>query len=467
VVNNDTVIVSAVEDGESKLYLYSIANLNRLVKTIRLKDFSRIGQVVSYQDNVVLINGQKYGDKNYVYYLLNLDDESVKQFTFSSLQNSMDAGAALSPDKMYFAFIRRGLEYQVQVLRADDKTLQAEELFDIRKVPADEVNLLWLDNQQLLINGGNQFKLLNIANGSKLDIPISERFSSLGRDQAGNLFGLLKQPQKSTFYQVQLTDLNSIQRYFSFNGLAINLSYSQTPNKLWLVEKDKTGYLLQQYDPDSGEKKFYFKSNEPFTVIADEHNTTNVLLWFNNKQLRMLDHRSGKLTDISDVNQKISFATFADDKNIFFTEKIGEEWQINAFDKTSLSQSYVLKGYRLILPWNQQFIAADAKGKFYLLDQHYQLVKQLPLKIDFNLMHQVSLHGNKLIAANIGVDSHWRLTMLDLVSEQYQHQVSNTLPIKTTFSFNNDATTAILMIENDHENQLVNLGYNLVIAKFH
>ena len=197
-------------------------------------------------------------------------------------------------------------------------------------------------------------------------------------------------------------------------------------------------------------------------MIEDEQNAANLLLLFNNKQLKLLDHRSGKLTDISDINQKIDFSTFAADKKvIFFSEKIGNQWQVNVFDRQLLVQRPLLKGYRLILPWNQQFIAADATGQFYLLDQQYQNVKQLQLKIDFKFMHQVSLRDNKLIAANIGVDSHWRLAILDLISGRHRQQVINNLPIKTKFSFNNEGNSAIVIIDNIHENQLVNVGYNL------
>ena len=460
VVNNEIVVVSAVEDGESKLYLYAIANLNQATKVIKLQDFSRIGQVVSYQDNVVMIFGQKHGDKNAVYYLLNLDDETVQQFTFSSLKNSIDLAATLSPDHQYFAFIRRGVDYQVQILRTADKSLLAEELYEFGMVPNDELNLLWLDNQRLLINIGSKFEILNVVNGTKQELPQSERFSSLGRDQAGNLFGLLKQPQKNTFYQVQLTDLSSIQRYYSFNGQAISLNYSQAPNRLWLVEKDQTGYLLQQYHPKTGEKKLYFKSKEPFSVIDDQPHSAYLLLQFNHNQLKMLNYDSGQLTEISDINQKIRFATFTGDNNVFFSERIGEELQINVFDRQSLAQTSLIKGYRLILPWNQQFVAADAAGQLYLLNHHHQPMKSLKLGIDFKLRHQVGLRGNTLILANIGVDSLWRLTTLDLVSEQLQHQVSNTLPIKTSFSFNNDGTAALLTVENSLESQLVKIGYN-------
>ena len=461
VLNNDTVIVSAIEDDKWKLYLYSIANLHRAIKTIDLKDFTVIGQVVPYQNNIVLINGQKIGDKNTVYYLLNLDDQSVKQFTFSSLQSSIDGMAALSPDKKYFAFIRRGTDFHVQVLGVDDKTLLAEQRFDTRRVPGDEVNLVWVNNQQLLINGGSEFKLLDIAKGTEMDLPVTERFSSLGRDQAGQLFGLLKQPQKRSFYQVQLSDLNSIQRYFSFDGQAVSLKYSQTPHKLWLVEKDQTSYQLYLYHPETGDKKLYFKSNELFAVVADSPNAADLILMFNDKQLKMLDLEHGQLTNISDINQSVELPTLtSDNKVVFFTEKIGDEWQVIAFDKSASSQRRILQGYRLFLPWKNQFIAVDAKGQFFLLDQQYQVLKLLPLNIDFNLLYQVSLHGNKLITANIGVDSHWKLATLDLVSEQIQHQVITTLPIKTKFSFNHEGSAAIVSVENDHENQLVKLGYN-------
>ena len=103
-VNDDTVVVSIVEGGESKLYLYLIANLNTAIKTIKLESLSRIGQVIPYHGNAVLINGQKNGTNNFFYYILNLDDETLKQFTFSSQSNSTDFNAAFSPDKQYFSF---------------------------------------------------------------------------------------------------------------------------------------------------------------------------------------------------------------------------------------------------------------------------------------------------------------------------------------------------------------------------
>lgn len=455
-INNENVVVSAVENGESKLHFYSIANLEKSIKRITLKDFSFIGQVVSYEDKLVLINGQKKTDKNLVYYLLNIDDETFDQFTYSSVPNSIDAGAVISPDKKHFAFIRRAENYHVQVLRSNDKARVAEEFFDIAQVPTDEINLVWLDNGQLLINGGNKFKIINVTNSSISDIPISTRFSGLGRDEKGNLFGLIKQPLKSTFYEVKLNDLSSIQRYFSFNGQALDLSYSQTPDKFWLVEKTASGYELQQYNPDNGEKNLHFKSQERFTVIAEKKETANLLVQFNSKKIKMLDYAKGKLTDISDINQQISYATFAEDKNlIFFTEQIGDEWHVNSFDLQSTSQRRILKGYRLLLPWRNQFIVADAKGTFFLLNKHYEQVKQLPLTIEFNLLHQVSLRGEKLIAANIGVDSNWKLMTLDLVSGEYQQQVTNSLPIQTTLSFNNEGTGVIVAVDNSHENQLV------------
>jgi len=461
VVNNDTVVVSTVENGQANLHLYSIANLEKPVKIIQLKEFLLIGQAVSYQDKVILINGQKKDEKNCVYYLLDLDDETTKQFTFNPRQNSIDLNVVFSPDKKYFALIRSDSIHQVQVYRTVDKVLLLEELFEVRKVSVDELNLVWIDNNRLLINYGDKSKQLNISTKTKLELPMSERFSGLGRDNAGNLFGLLKQPQKKIFYQAQLGELGSIQRYYSFTGQAVSLSYSQTPEKLWLVEQDGNSHQLHHYHPDTGDKKFYLKSNEPFSVVGEDHNATYLLLWFNYKQLKMLNQKNGKLTDISDVSQKIGFATFAtDDSVIFFAEKIGDLWQVNAFDRKTLTQSRILKGYRLLLPWKQQFIVADVKGQFYLLDQHYQLVNQLQLQIDFNLRHQVSLHGNKLIAANIGVDSNWRLATLNLISGQYHQQVTNTLPIKTQFSFNKDGSAAVVVTGNDHENQLVKIGYN-------
>ncbi|OBP13347.1 hypothetical protein A5320_18720 [Rheinheimera sp. SA_1] len=187
------------------------------------------------------------------------------------------------------------------------------------------------------------------------------------------------------------------------------------------------------------------------------------MLLFHKKQLKLLDKNTGELTVISDVNQRVRFpAPAADDKIIFFAELIGEDWQINAFNRETKSQSLVVKGYRVLLPWQKQFIAADAKGAFYLLDSQYQLVRQLPLEIDLTARHQINLRGNKLIVAytNINHASNWSLAELDLVTDHLQlHPIEN-LPVKTVFSIDKDGSGIIISVGNDHESQLVKFGYN-------
>ncbi|OBP13346.1 hypothetical protein A5320_18715 [Rheinheimera sp. SA_1] len=232
IVNNDTVLLSTSGDNQVTLYLYSISNLNTPVKMIQLKDFYQIVQATSYRDQVVLINGQKIGEKNVLYYLLNLEEETLEQVTFSSSQNSVDLSAAYSPDKKHYALIRADTGVHVQVYRTDNRELLRQESFERGQLSFDEMHLLWLNNEQLLFNYGDKLEELNVVSGIKLTIPASERFSGFGRDVAGNLFGLLKRPQKKSFYQVQFSDLNSIQQYFSFPGQAVSLDYSQTSEKL-------------------------------------------------------------------------------------------------------------------------------------------------------------------------------------------------------------------------------------------
>jgi DNA-binding winged helix-turn-helix (wHTH) protein len=462
IVNNDTVLLSTSGDNQVTLYLYSISNLNTPVKMIQLKDFYQIVQATSYQDQVVLINGQKIGEKNVLYYLLNLEEETLEQVTFSSSQNSVDLSATYSPDKKHYALIRADTGVHVQVYRTDNRELLRQESFERGQLSFDEMHLLWLNNGQLLFNYGDKLEELNVVSGIKSTIPVSERFSGFGRDVAGNLFGLLKRPQKKSFYQVQFSDLNAIQQYFSFPGQAVSLDYSQTSEKLWLIEQDQTGFQLHHYHPVSGDKKRYFEASERFSLAAEGHDGSYLLL-FHKKQLKLLDKNTGELSVISDVNQRVRFpAPAADDKIIFFAELIGEDWQINAFNRETKSQSLVVKGYRVLLPWQKQFIAADAKGAFYLLDSQYQLVRQLPLEIDLTARHQINLRGNKLIVAytNINHASNWSLAELDLVTDHLQlHPIEN-LPVKTVFSIDKDGSGIIISVGNDHESQLVKFGYN-------
>ena len=80
-------------------------------------------------------------------------------------------------------------------------------------------------------------------------------------------------------------------------------------------------------NPETGNKRLYFKSKEPFTVISEEPDMA-LLLLFNNKQIKLLDHNRETLIDISDVNQKIGFSTFSRNKRRSFIHR--KNWRYMA-----------------------------------------------------------------------------------------------------------------------------------------
>jgi DNA-binding winged helix-turn-helix (wHTH) protein len=461
ILNDDTLFISAGNEDDANLFIYSMTNLNKPIKMIKPQEFKVIAQAVPFDGQSVLVNGKKKNEKNMVYYLFNMDTEVFTQFTFSSNSNSSDYNLVLSPDKKHFAQIRTDSVNQVQVYRLADKKLIFQGVVEVKKLTGDELNLAWLDNHRLLINTGEKTKQLNIDSGTYIDFSGSERFGAFARDHTGQVFGLLKSPQTVTYYQFQWSQPDYAKRYFTFSKPPLSLSYSKTPNYLWLVEPHQNSYQLNHYQPDIGEKKTYYTANESFKVLAEGHLAAELLLGSPQKQLQLLDTATGQVTQIADVNQKVSFARFSiDGKEIFFTEKIGEEWQVNVFDRKTMAQGILVKGYRVFLPWQQQFIAANDKGQFFLLDREYQVVKPLPLKLNFTIRHQIELRGNQLIAANLSLDSNWRFFTLDLVTNDYQQHVASTLPIKTFFSFSYDAQTAIAIVENHLDSELVELDFN-------
>ncbi len=456
--NNNTLAISSFEDGKAKLYLYGVTDLKTPVRTLELNELSDIGQAVPYKDQFVLLNGRRKGEHNGLYYLLDTETAALTQFTYSSVPGSVDFGAVLSPDKHHLALIRSDASHSVQIYRVADKKLIAQESFAKGAVVADELNLMWLNAEELLINFADKHKKLNIQSGVMTALPWHERFTGFGRDAAGNYFGLLLKPQNRDFFQVQLADLTTVQRYFSFNAQALNLSYGRTPGQLWLVEQAKSAYQLFRFFPQTGEKKLSLEQAQPFVVLAE---TPDYLLLLQQYQLKLLDLHSSELKNISFENQQVHYATpVLNGEQIIFSEQIGDEWLVNIYNRKSNSQSRVLKGYRLLLPWRNQYVASDATGKFYLLDAHYQPIKTLPLTLNVAHRHQVGLYGDKLMTTNLMADGNWALASLNLVTQDYQRQLSSTLPIKSQFSFNNDASSVIITTQNEVVNQLVRLGYN-------
>ncbi|MFN6972738.1 MAG: hypothetical protein ACK4NN_17870, partial [Rheinheimera sp.] len=203
-----------------------------------------------------------------------------------------------------------------------------------------------------------------------------------------------------------------------------------------------------------------YSANYSFRVTAESLQTSELLLGSSQKQLQLLDRTTGQVTQIADINQKVRHASFAaDGKDIYFTEQIGEQWQVNVFERQTMAQRMLVKGYRVFLPWQQQFIAANDQGQFFILDSDYQVVKPLQLKLDFRVRYQLSLQGNQLFAANIDyANTNWRFYELDLISEQYQEYPATTLPIKTRISFSYDGKAAIAIVDNHLDSELVELN---------
>jgi DNA-binding winged helix-turn-helix (wHTH) protein len=461
-LDNETLFISAMKGDDAWLLIYSMTNLNKPAKMIKPQDFRGIGPAVSYQGQLVLVNGKKKNEQSAAYYLLNLDTATFTQFTFSSSPDSQDHYLVISPDKQHFAFIRKDAGYKIQVYRVADNTLQRDEVIEDRRLMGDELHLAWLDNHRLLISAGDKTKQLNIVSGLNTDLTGTNRFSSLARDASGQLFGLLKQPQTTTFYQFQWSQPDFAQRYFTFEKPPHRLDFSRTPDHLWLVEQHQNSYQLNHYQPDTGEKKTYYSASEPFRVTAESMQTSELLLGSLQNQLQLLDRTTGQVTQIAGIDQTVAFASFAaDGKDIYFTEQIGEQWQVNVFERQTMAQRILVKGYRVFLPWQQQFIAANDQGQFFVLDRDYQVVKPLQLKLDFSIRNQLSLQGNRLFAANIDYAStNWRFFELDLISERYQEYPSTTLPIKTRISFSYDGKAAIAIVDNHLDSQLVELNFD-------
>jgi DNA-binding winged helix-turn-helix (wHTH) protein len=300
IINNDKLFFLATTSDGVSAFIYAITNLNTPVKMIKLNEFEGFGQAVSFQEPLVFVSGQKKNDKATLYYLLNMDTETVTQFTFSTSSNSTDAGLVVSPDKKHFALIRRDFRLKIQVYRVADKKLLHEEVIANKQLTFDDLHLAWLDDKRLLINAGDKTKQFNILSGLQTEFLGGERFNALTRDASGQLFGLLKPPQTSTFYQFQWSQPDLAKRYFNFEKPPLSLNYSRTPNHLWLVESHKNSYQLSHYQPDTGEKKTYYTANESFKVLAEGQHALELLLLSENGQLQLLDKVAGKITTISD-----------------------------------------------------------------------------------------------------------------------------------------------------------------------
>ena len=415
-----SIIYSAMHDSGSQLYLQQLDDLSQPPRRIESSDFILVGHYLVLNDDQVLIAAMSEPNTSLSYYLYHLKQDSWRPFSVSSQRDTYDISARLSPDGQQIAMLRRNAAtVMAQVLLFDASSHEFLQQFPLA---ADFHSVEWLDEQQLLLARVGEPKLYRFdLDSQQLDkVAIAAPWQQLKRSNSGDWFGITSPTAESgRFYRQNLVLPARPERLFNLPDSAGQLTFSQQASWYWLVEQHGQQSMLFQYHAQSGEKVQVYVAPESLRVIQQQAEKLLIFL-LKQERLAVLDTSSGALHYLTSAQQKVDrHQAYMTDNAVYFGEERSGRWQVSRYDLVQNQQETLLPGYRFLAPWQQQYIALDQQGQYWLLTADLAPVKPLPLQVRQDLFPVRSMLVNdQLIAVTRQPDLGYYAYQLDLATMQ-------------------------------------------------
>lgn len=456
-VGNKLAAVS-YSNGVASLYLNTEDSIFSDFSKVELSGYPLMEKAVALDANTVLLNLAESHNSALLYYIYNLTEQSIAQFSFSNNNSVRDYNAVKSPSGQQLALTRWDASNKlrsIQVYRLDTAELIADwPLPSTAKITAME----WLNETDLLLATGTELKELNLKNGF-LKKPIHIQINGLVRDATGKLFALQNENSSLQVYETTIPYDEAFTRRFQLGDAVEQFYFSETDEHYWLVEYQEGNYTLSRYTA-TGKTKLVFQSDNFFRVL-DQVPDKPLLLVRHNWQLQLLNTESGELIPVSIKTQSIEHASFSlDASKVYFAENVAGKWHINLFDLNTRLQHRLLDGYRVLLPYGNKYIAVTEMGNVRVLDQDWGIERDLPFSLNLRNTYRLFVRNNTLIVVNRLDSSDWLLMQYDLINKNLVKNVVKSNQLGTEVSVGKDGRKLLYVKDKEASSKLVFLGYN-------
>lgn len=436
-VQNDKQLLYGSAGEQHAFYLQPLPDLSLPARQIDTSEFALIGYPVALGDNEILFSASRNLTESLTYYRYNILTEQWTPFSYNHRAGQGDMKARVSADGQKLALMRVNFSSDVltQILIFDVSS--AELLKDI-SFPQYFFNLEWLSDNQLVLTSPNFDRFLyqlDIETEQLDKVDTSTAFAELRRSKHGDWFAIYAPNVQAPRFNLTLLDWQgSNQRIFSLPERPLSMTFSQQQNHYWLVERDEEQFNLFLYNGADGNKTKLFSHPERFRVL-DQHPEQALLLLRIQNRLALLNTETGEYQYISSSQQDVFDGHFQQaDNAINFTEQVSGKWQVSRFDLQQQRQTILLRGYRYLAAWQQQYVAVDQQGQFWLLAADYSAVQKLPLQLGEDISHmRVFLQQDNVIAINYTTELTWQLSQLDLVTRELQQTELPVRPVRSAW----------------------------------
>ena len=456
-VSNKLAAVS-YSNGVASLYLNTEDSIFSDFSKVELSGYPLMEKAVALDVDTVLLNLAESHNSALLYYIYNLTEQSIAQFSFSNNNSVRDYNAVKSPSGQQLALTRWDASNKlrsIQVYRLDTAELIADwPLPSTAKITAME----WLNETDLLLATGTELKELNLKNGF-LKKPIHIQINGLVRDATGKLFALKNENSSLQVYETTIPYDEAFTRRFQLGDAVEQFYFSEADEYYWLVEYLEGNYTLSRYTA-TGKTKLVFQSDNFFRIL-DQASDKPILLVRHNWQLQLLNTESGELIPVSIKTQSIEHASFSiDGSKVYFAENVAGKWHINLFDLNTRLQHRLLDGYRVLLPYGNKYIAVTEMGNVRVLDQEWGIELELPFSLNLRNTYRLFVRNNTLIVVNRLDSSDWLLMQYDLINKNLVKNVVKSNQLGTEVSVGKDGRKLLYVKDKEASSKLVFLGYN-------
>lgn len=424
VKQDEALIYSNWDGSQSALYKQSLIDLSSPPELITTDEFLIIGHFLNLNEQEVLIGASKGSDQPFSYYLYNFEHASWEPFSVSRDASSIDLSARLSPDKRHIGMIRKSARGSLATILIFDAN--SHELLQQIPLESNPHRIEWQSDEHLIFQRelkSSRMEQLNIHSREIDFFNVQTAKQQVVRNRLGEWFAITSATkQQGRFYKSDLSLKPSLERLFNLPEDTVQLIFSRDEGWFWMVEQKDSQWVLSHFHALSGEKTKFFETKDALAVIQ-AHQKESYLLLGLNRRLAVLNINTGKLSLLSNTQQHVSLShSLMVDDVVYFPEERSGRWVINRYDLNLKEQQQVLMNYRFLAPWNEQFIAMDTNGQYWLLSDELSPLKMLPVKVLADVLPSRSmLVENMLFSIFLNTDMHYDFYQLNLSTLEVTH----------------------------------------------
>lgn len=416
-VNEDSELVySQVSEEGSGLYAISTAPDSQQPREIFSQRGGFVGNVAAIPNSKsVIASVQSNEPAQSVIYRFDLDTLERQELTFAASEDTIDYLALPSPDGRYLAYARWTKDGNVLTV------IQLASGAPIRTLNLTRplYNLVWHNNEQLLLLDKNYLKEYSLATGQ-----LKERYTNTH----GNVKNIVKRNESealllvSPSFEVKLGEVRiekpeqllrmkkvESERVMSFYGW-------QAGQRIALKNLPIGSEIVLYHEGQDGEESLVHSHHPMF--IFDVSQVRPLLLYSLQGQLWLYDAETRTQQAITKASQFLLHASISrDGSGVYYCEKRQGESRCYQTPVQTDSLKLIANHTEVIKDAGNGFVVARADGRIQMLNRAFEVTGELPFSIDrFNNASHVEVSQQHIVWSEL--DSGTRQVIFHIYDRQ-------------------------------------------------